>query len=547
VPTAEPVVEQTAMATEEPAPEPTDEPSPEPTGEPVADEQPVFGSGIIYRWSSFTDPVNGETAIDASQIYTLSLTDEGMAVLGAPCRAVVGEYELDGGALALTYDIPDKFDESCEEGPNGERYFQLMQGAAGYFTEDDFLYIDLMADGGTMVFDLDQVLDLSEAVEGEQPPTVIDLCGDSALTINEIEATLAPETIALLDETLPTYVAESSFSSQAAPGVSLLVITPEGRYFKSTGVADVTTCEPLPADALFEIGSNTKMMTAAIIYQLQEEGMLSTADPISQWVPEMAAIVPNSDQMTIDMLLTHTNGIYDYLNGVAEDGPLAAGVEDKEVLTAGFAPEEIVQLAMESGQPYFEPGAESRWTYSNTGYILLGMIIEAATGKSYGENLQERIFEPLGLEKTFLLEGQPESGLLPQGYFQPPFDYTTGEWNATQAWSAGAVVSDAEEMAVFLKTLFTGELFQDPATLDLMLAPAQPSYEQFNDDFYYGHGMFHKFGLLGHGGQALGYQSDVGYLPDEDVTIVIWSNSAENGVGQAAPGIAQTMDLIGIE
>ena len=97
---------------------------------------------------------------------------------------------------------------------------------------------------------------------------------------------------------------------------------------------------------------------------------------------------------------------------------------------------------------------------------------------------------------------------------------------------------------MFLKALFSGELFQDPATLDLMLARAQPDYAGFKDDFYYGHGMFYKFGLLGHGGQALGYQSDVGYLPSEDVTIVIWGNSAENGLGQAVISVGTEMGLI---
>ena len=329
-----------------------------------------------------------------------------------------------------------------------------------------------------------------------------------------------------------------------APGAALLVITPQGRYFKSVGVADITSCDPLPADALFEIGSNTKMMTAAIIYQLQEEGVLSTSDLISQWVPEMAEIIPNGEQITIDMLLTHTSGIYDYINGTGNNGPLYAGATDREVLTAAYTPEELVELAVTSGEPYFAPGEAGQWMYSNTGYILLGQIIEAATGKSYGENLEERIFQPLGLARTFLGEEQPEPGLLPTGYLGSPFDYTTTEWNLSQGWSAGAVVSDAEELAIFLKALFSGALFQSPETLDLILAPASPEYPSYSDQFYYGHGMFYKYGLLGHGGQALGYQSDVGYLPGEDITIVLWTNSAENTAGQAATAVGEALGIV---
>lgn len=544
-PTSEPAVEQTAAPTEEPT-EDTSELEAEATDSTAAEEVSPFDSSIIWRWRAFTDPVNGETVIDESETYTFSLVD-GSAILGTGCRVAMGSYEIDGTSLALTYDIPAVTDESCSEGPNADRYFELLQGAATYFTEDGRLFVDLMADGGTLAFDVFLEMNLEEPAEPAEfeITTAATLCGEDAFELNEIETFLDSEITGQLDAALLSYV--DGQLSLPAPGVSLLVITPEGRYYKSIGVADVDTCEPLPADAPFEIGSNTKMMTAAIIYQLQEEGVLSTSDPISQWVPEMAAIIPNAEQITIDMLLTHTSGIYDYINGTAEDGPLAAGATDKDVLTQAYEPEELVRLAVDSGEPYFEPGAEGQWTYSNTGYVLLGMIIEAATGKSYEENLQERIFEPLELENTFLVNGQPEPGLLPQGYLQSPFDYTTGEWNLSQGWSAGAVVSDAEDMAVFLKTLFSSELFQDPATVDLMLAPAQPDFEQFSDSFYYGHGMFYKNGLLGHGGQALGFQSDVGYFPDEDVTIVIWGNSAENGLGSAAVDAAEAIGLIDIE
>jgi D-alanyl-D-alanine carboxypeptidase len=487
-----------------------------------------------WQWTAF----NGATEqfeVTMPESYQLTFLDDGTAIVGADCNIAVGEYTTQDGSLTIA--LGPTTLAACAPESRSEQFINLVGGAARYAVAEGNLTIDLMADGGTMVF--------APGVEEEPAAavTAVDLCGEDALNLSELEATLAADTVSLLDDRLLSVV--DGDASKPAPGVSLLVITPEGRYYKATGVANVATCDPLPPNALFEIGSNTKMMTAAVIYQLQEEGVLSTSDLMGEWVPEMAAIVPNSDQITIDMLLTHTAGIYDYLNGVAEDGPLAAGAEDKDVLTAGYTPEELVQLAVEAGEPYFEPGAEGQWQYSNTGYILLGMIIEAATGQTYEANLQARIFEPLGLENIFLLNGQPEPGLLPEGYLGTPFDYTTGEWNLSQGWSAGAVVADAEAMATFLKALFSGDLFQDPATVDLMLEPAAPGFEGFNDDFYYGHGMFYKLGLLGHGGQALGYQSDVAYLPDKDVTIVIWGNSAENDLSNGAVAVATTMGLIG--
>ena len=96
-------------------------------------------------------------------------------------------------------------------------------------------------------------------------------------------------------------------------------------------------------------------------------------------------------------------------------------------------------------------------------------------------------------------------------------------------------------------TKWYGELFQDSSTLDLMLEPVLSDQPQVCEGCHYGRGMLHKQDLLSHGGQAFGYQSDVGYLPEEETTIVIWSNSSTNQVGQAAVNIARTLGLIEIE
>ena len=141
--------------------------------------------------------------------------------------------------------------------------------------------------------------------------TVVDLCGEQALAINTIEDTLAPEISAMLDQGLVSLVQDGA---RPGPGAVMLIITPEGRYFKSTGVSDVTTCDPLPADSPYQIGSNTKMMTSAILFQLQEEGVLSTTDLLSKWLPDLAAQLPYGDQITIDMMLTHTSGLHDYFD-----------------------------------------------------------------------------------------------------------------------------------------------------------------------------------------------------------------------------------------
>ena len=214
--------------------------------------------------------------------------------------------------------------------------------------------------------------------------TVVDLCGEQALAINTIDDTLAPEISAMLDQGLVSLVQDGA---RPGPGAVMLIITPEGRYLKSTGVSDVTTCDPLPADSPFQIGSNTKMMTSAILFQLQEEGVLSTTDLLSTWLPDLAAQLPYGDQITIDMMMTHTSGLHDYFDLPTEDGEtIEDGDADKDMLTRGFTPEELVTLVADAGLSNFEPGAEGLWSYSNTGYILLGLIIEEATGQTYEKN-----------------------------------------------------------------------------------------------------------------------------------------------------------------
>lgn len=477
-----------------------------------------------WKWTALTTATE-EVTVETPASYMVTFKDDGTVDIKADCNDAAGTYTLDGANV--TIEVGAATLAACPGDSRSEQFLQLLGDAAQMLPFNGKLYITLKTEGSTML--LDAVL-----------TTAADLCGEQALAINTIEDTLSPEISAQLDQALVSLV---QAAPRPGPGASMLIITPEGRYFKSTGVADVTTCDPLPADSPFQIGSNTKMMTSAILFQLQEEGVLSTADPLSKWLPDLAAQLPNGDKITIDMLLTHTSGLPDYFSVPAEDGAtIADGEKNKAMLTRGFTPEELVTLVADSGLSDFEPGAEGQWKYSNTGYILLGLIIEKATGKSYEENLQERIFEPLNLERTYLQTGQPEAGALPQAYFHSPFDYTTSEWNASQGWSAGAVVSTPEEFAVFMKALFTGQLFKDPATFDLMQQHTAASVDKLGAGIVYAHGMTDNNGVLGHGGETLGFLSDGGYVPDKDVTIVMWSNTAEsNVIRPLVPAIASVV------
>jgi D-alanyl-D-alanine carboxypeptidase len=474
-----------------------------------------------WKWTSLGSP-DETIVVEDPASYLVTFNDDGTVEIKADCNGASGTYTLDGANA--TIEIGPATLAACPGDSRSEQFLQLLGAATQLLPIGGRLYITQKTEGTTMI--LDAVV-----------TTVADLCGEQALAINTIEDTLAPEISAQLDQGLVSLVQDGS---RPGPGAVMLIITPEGRYFKSTGVSDVTTCNPLAADSPFQIGSNTKLMTSAIIFQLQEEGVLSTKDLLSAWLPDLATRLPNGDRITIDMMLTHTSGLHDYFDVPTADGmTIEDGAKDKAMLTRGFTPEELVALVADSGLSDFDPGADGQWHYSNTGYMLLGLIIEKATGKSYEENLRTRILEPLDLEQTYLQAGQPEPGALPQGYFKTPFDFTTAEWNASQGWAAGAVVSTPEKFAVFLKALFTGRLYEDPATLDLMREHTAAGVDALGAGTVYGHGMFDNHGVLGHGGQTLGFQSDGGYIPDKDVTIVMWSNAAESNVSRTiVPAIA---------
>jgi D-alanyl-D-alanine carboxypeptidase len=393
-----------------------------------------------------------------------------------------------------------------------------------------------------------------------QPVGIDTLCGESALSITALDERHEDATTQALDtilrkfvtlpteERLPLSVVEPK---PPAPGAVIFVDSTEGRYFRSIGVGDITMCNPINPAMGFPIGSNTKMFTAAVIYQLQEEGLLSTSNLVSQYLPDEIALWDGAESITIDMLLSHTSGLPDYLNSQDPNtvgGRLTAG--DWDALGQAYTPQALVTQA--ATQPLlFAPGTEAQWAYSNTGYIMLGQIIEQVTGKTYIEAVTERVINRLGLANTVLIADFPpaELGLTTQ-YLVSPFTVNTSGWNFSQAWSAGNAVSTPEDMAIFLRAYYTGALYQNPETLTAMMTPAAVGVSTESADFYYMHGGYYKGGFLGHGGQTLGTESDVGYHPATDTVVVTWANSSEAGTGRGiyhighALGITPTWDEV---
>ena len=250
-----------------------------------------------------------------------------------------------------------------------------------------------------------------------------------------------------------------------APGAAARVRDEHGVTQAASGVADLRTGRPMRLGLTYRAGSVTKPFVATVVLQLVAEGRLTLSDTVERWLP---GILPYGDQVTIRQLLNHTSGVPDY---VIE--PLVRLYTFPHGRFRAWRPRELVALIAEQ-PPDFPPG--TAWRYSNTGYVLAGMIVQAATGRKLGKELARRIFRPLGLRDTFFPVNRPDipgrnarGYSLPLGQEEGPLlDFTV--YNPSLAWAAGALVSDLGDLARFFRALLRGRLLP-PRLLAEMTTP----------------------------------------------------------------------------
>lgn len=286
------------------------------------------------------------------------------------------------------------------------------------------------------------------------------------------------------------------------------------------------------ADDLVRIGSATKSFTAAVVIQLEGEGALDLDDPIGDHLP---GLLPYEQDPTVRELLTHTSGLPDFLPRLYPS--LAEG--DISDIRDGYRddhePEELIALAAE-GPLLFEPG--EGYAYSNAGYMVLGLLIEDLTGHSLDRELEERLFEPAGLDDTYLLSpngairGPHPVPYITTGESGDPYFETTG-LSGTQLWAGGGIVSTMDDMNDFYGALTDGTLLTDD-----QLAEAT-EWVDTGSDFRYGLGLFgEQFAcdddpgevFIGHTGDALGHElSSFHSLDGERQVTVAWNIGDKHG------------------
>jgi D-alanyl-D-alanine carboxypeptidase len=292
--------------------------------------------------------------------------------------------------------------------------------------------------------------------------------------------------------------------SAGTPGAVVYVRDRTGVRAAAAGHADLRKKKLLTPAMSFRVGSITKSFVAAVVLQLVGEGKLTLADTLDHWLP---GVVPGASQITVRELLNHTSGIPNYTSEVTFDTTLVA------TPSRVWTPLELVSF-VDGRPPLFAPG--SVWYYSNTNFILLGLIVERITGRPLGDELRDRIFEPLRLAHTsfptastsmpkpfahgYLL---PNNGLVPVRTYK---DVTA--WNPSWAWAAGAIVSTADDLARFYGALLAGDLLT-PELLAAMENTVPVTKDP--DGPGYGLGLMHDVDVTactdtwGHDGAVPGY------------------------------------------
>jgi D-alanyl-D-alanine carboxypeptidase len=335
-------------------------------------------------------------------------------------------------------------------------------------------------------------------------------------------------------------VVDAAAHKLMVPGAMVLLRTPQGDFTASFGTTELGAQTPTAGNTHFRIASNTKTMTAALIVLLAQDGKLKFGDPVSAYVPN----VPNGENITVAELLKMRSGLYGY----TADPALSAAMDADP--GKAWTPQEVLAIAFRH-PPQFAPDAS--YEYSNTNYALLGLIAEKVGGRSLAQQFQERLFGPVGLTQTSLPAAADTSMPAPysHGYMYggsfyaladdpypaemqaaaragtlQPIDYT--HQNSSYATAAGGAISTADDLATWMKALVSGKVFNADYHQQ-WLTSLQAEDPDAPDGQKYGYGIsYQRFGpnaaMYYHGGELPGFNSFMGYDPDNDVALVIWTN-----------------------
>lgn len=316
-------------------------------------------------------------------------------------------------------------------------------------------------------------------------------------------------------------------------GVSVAVVQ-DGNVVlaKGYGLASVELGVPATADTAYQLASVTKTFTATAVMMLVREGKIALDDKITERLPDLPEAWKD---VTIHHLLSHTSGIKSYTS--VRDFHKSARKD--------YARREILDLV--SKEPLeFQPG--ERWNYSNTGYFLLGMLIEDVAGKPYGEFMDERVFKPLGMTRT---RANDLRAIVPDrapGYQWDGKELKNGEYvSPSQPFAAGMLISSVNDLVKWDAALASHALLDEQSS-ERMWTPTRLSDGR---EAGYGYGWetseINGHRRVSHGGGIPGFSTELARFPDEKLTVIVLANTegghagpiARKIAGQFVPGLAE--------
>lgn len=351
-------------------------------------------------------------------------------------------------------------------------------------------------------------------------------------------------------ETLDAMWSEAESSDEVFPGGTAAFILPDGRVFGfATGYSDVEASVEMHSDMRMPSGSIGKTYVAATAISLALDGLLTLDDPISMWLGEEPWFdrLPNGPDITLRHLLNHSSGLIDH----AFDSEEFAAAVGRLLRTPDrtMTPRELIEFALDK-EPLFPAGMG--YSYTDTGYIVAGLVLEAASGSSYYDELRSRILDPLGLDMTHP-QDRRDAPRLAQGYavasaqlFGLPDKVVAGGrlvFHPGIEWTGGGLYNNPQSLVRWAKLLYEGDAFDGDYLGDLLESAVRGASPLPRTAYSLGVQIADTdLGLVyGHSGFFPGYNSRVVYLPEYEVAVALQINADQTDVSAHVRALASVV------
>ena len=317
----------------------------------------------------------------------------------------------------------------------------------------------------------------------------------------------------------------AEMEAQKIPGLSLAIMkNGEIVLAKGYGLANVEHQVAVKPETIFQSGSMGKQFTATAVMMLVEEGKVSLDDKITKYFPDAPESWRN---ITVRHLLTHTSGLGDY--------------PDDFDLRRDYTEDELVQR-IRTIPLAFQPG--EKWSYSNLGYVMLGVLIHKVSGKFYGDFLQERVFKPLGMTTARVIS---EADVVPNraaGYRLVNGELKNQDWVSPtlNTTADGALYLTVYDMAKWDAALYTEKLLKRSSLEQMWTAVKLNDGKTFPYGFGWALGEVRGHHIIEHGGAWQGFKSQISRYVDDKLTIVVFANQARANPAKIAHGVAAIFD-----